>query len=103
MAASPWAPLLAVAAPHAVLLYNTDSLDLVGSLPFPHGQVNVLRFSRNGQLLLAGRGGKAGKGVVWSVADGRVLTEVGDEHDAVLAADISADQSQVALGGPSKV
>jgi hypothetical protein len=105
MAASPWAPLLAVAAPHAVLLYNTDSLDLVGSLPFPHGQVNVLRFSRNGQLLLAGggRGGKAGKVVVWSVADGRVLTEVGDEHDAVLAADISADQSQVALGGPSKV
>jgi hypothetical protein len=105
MAASPWAPLLAVAAPHSILLYNTDTLDLVGSLPFPYGQVNVLRFSRNGSLLLAGggRGGKEGKAVVWNVADGRVLTEVGDEHDAVLAADISADQTQVVLGGPGKV
>ncbi|HEY1378477.1 MAG TPA: hypothetical protein VGF55_16885, partial [Gemmataceae bacterium] len=105
MAASPWAPLLAVSAPHSVLLFNTDTLDHVGTLPFPHGQVNVLRFSRNGQLLLAGggRGGKEGKVVVWSVADGRVLTEVGDEHDAVLAADISADQTQIALGGPGKV
>ncbi len=105
LATSPWAPLLAVDAPHSVLLYNTDTLDLVGTLPFPHGQVNVLRFSRNGQLLLAGggRGGKEGKAVVWNVADGRVVAEVGDEHDAVLAADISADQTQVALGGPGKV
>jgi hypothetical protein len=105
LAASPWAPLLAVAAPHAVLLYNSDTLDLIGSLPFAYGQVDVLRFSRNGSLLLAagGRGGKEGKCVVWNVADGRVLTEVGDEHDAVLAADISADQTQIALGGPGKV
>ena len=104
MAASPWAPLVAVAAPHAVLLYNTDTLDLIGSLPFTYGQVNVLRFSRSGNLLLAGggRGGKEGKVVVWNVADGRMLTEVGDEHDAVLAADISADQTQIALGGPGK-
>src|SRR5581483_1559583 len=105
LAASPWAPLLAVAAPKQVLLYDTDTLQLVGVLPFPHGQVNVLRFSRNGSLLLAGggRGGKAGKVVVWSIADGRVMTELGDEHDAVLAADISADQTQIALGGPGKV
>jgi hypothetical protein len=104
LATSPWAPMLAVAAPHSVLLYNTDSLALVGSLPFPYGQVNVLRFSRNGSLLLAGggRGGKEGKVVVWNITDGRVLTEVGDEHDAVLAADISADQTQIALGGPGK-
>ncbi len=104
LAASPWAPVLAVAAPHSVLLYNTDTLDLIGTLPFPYGQVNVLRFSRSGGLLLAGggRGGKEGKVTVWNVADGRVLTEVGDEHDAVLAADISADQTQIALGGPGK-
>jgi hypothetical protein len=104
LAASPWAPIVAVAAPHSVLLYNTDTLDLIGTLPFPHGQVNVLRFSRSGNLLMAGggRGGKEGKVVVWNVADGRVLTEVGDEHDAVLAADISADQTQIALGGPGK-
>ncbi|HEX4589506.1 MAG TPA: c-type cytochrome domain-containing protein, partial [Gemmataceae bacterium] len=105
LAASPWAPLVAVAAPHSVLLYNTDTFDLLGSLPFPYGQVNVLRFSRNGNLLLAGggRGGKEGKVIIWNVADGRVMTEVGDEHDAVLAADISADQTQIALGGPGKI
>jgi Planctomycete cytochrome C/Anaphase-promoting complex subunit 4 WD40 domain len=104
LSASPWAPLVAVAAPHSVLLYNTDTFDLIGALPFPYGQVNVLRFSRSGALLLAGggRGGKEGRVVVWNVADGRVLTEVGDEHDAVLAADISADQTQIALGGPGK-
>src|SRR5439155_18890774 len=78
---------------------------LLGTLPFEHGQVNVLKFSRNGLLLLAGggRGGKAGKVVVWNVADGKPVVEVGDEHDAVLAADISADQTQIALGGPAKV
>jgi hypothetical protein len=105
LAASPWAPLVAVAASKQVLLIHTESWHLLGTLPFEHGQVNVLKFSRNGQLLLAGggRGGKAGKAVVWNVADGKVVIEVGEEHDAVLAADISADHTQIALGGPGKV
>jgi hypothetical protein len=105
LAASPWAPLAAVAAPKQVLLYHTDTLELLGVLPFPHGQPHVLKFSRNGQLLLAGggRGGHSGKVVVWNVASGQVVTEVGDERDVVLAADISADQTQIALGGPGKV
>jgi hypothetical protein len=105
MAVSPWAPLLAVAGPHEVVLLDADSLAPLGALPFPHGQVNVLKFSRNGQLLLAGggRGGKSGKVAVWNVLTGKLLIEVGDEHDAVLAADISADQTQVALGGPGKM
>jgi hypothetical protein len=104
LAASPWAPLVAVAAPKQVLLYHADTLDLLGTLPFPHGQVNVLKFSRNGSLLLAGggRGGKLGKVVVWSVATGQVVTEVGNEADSVLAADLSADQTQIAVGGPGK-
>ena len=94
-----------IAAPKQVILFHADTLHVLGALPFPHGQVNVLKFSRNGQLLLAGggRGGKAGKVVVWNVADGKQVIEVGDEHDAVLAADISADQTQIALGGPGKV
>jgi hypothetical protein len=105
LAASPWAPLLAVAAPHQVLLFHTDSLHLLGALPYAHGQVNVLKFSRAGRLLLAGggRGGKSGQVTVYDVATGKVVIEVGDEHDAVLAADISADQTQIALGGPGKV
>lgn len=104
LAANPWSPLLAVAAPKAVLLYNSATFDLIGVLPFPHGQVNVLHFSRNGQLLLAGggHGGKSGKVAVWNIADGKLIAEIGDEHDAVLAADISADQTQIALGGPGK-
>src|SRR5437868_859201 len=104
LAASPWAPLLAVAGPKEVVLLDADSLAPLGALPFPHGQVNVLKFSRNGQLLLAGggRGGKSGKAAVWNVVTGKALIEVGDEHDSVLAADISADQTQIALGGPGK-
>jgi hypothetical protein len=105
LAASPWAPLVAVAGQKQVLLYHSDTLDLVGVLPFPEGIAHVLKFSRNGSLLLAGggRGAKSGKVVVWSVASGERIFTVGDETDVVLAADISADQTQIALGGPSKM
>jgi hypothetical protein len=105
LAASPWAPLVAVAGQHQVLLYNTDTGSPVGVLPFEPGAVNVLRFSRNGKLLLAGggRGGQSGKVVVWNVETGEKVIEVGQEADAILAADISADQTQIAVGGPGKV
>jgi hypothetical protein len=105
LAASPWAPLVAVGGQQQVLLYNSDTLELLGVLPFPEGEAHVLRFSRNGSLLLAGGGhaAKSGRVVVWSVKTGERLFEGGDETDAVLAADISADQTQIALGGPSKV
>jgi hypothetical protein len=105
LAASPWAPLVAVAGQKQVLLYHSDTLELLGVLPFPEGSIHVLKFSRNGSLLLAGggRGGKSGRVIVWSVTTGERIFEVGDESDVVLAADISADQSQIALGGPSKV
>jgi WD40 repeat protein len=105
LAANPWSPLIAVAGPKEAILLDADSLAPLGALPFELGQVNVLKFSRNGQLLLVagGRGGKSGKAAVWNILTGKLLIEVGDEHDAVLAADISADQTQVALGGPGKV
>jgi hypothetical protein len=105
LASSPWAPLVAVGGVKQVLLYNSDTLELVGVLPFPEGVPHVLKFSRTGSLLLAGggRGGKSGRVVVWSVTKGERLFEVGDESDTVLAADISPDQTQVALGGPGKV
>jgi hypothetical protein len=105
LAASPWAPLVAVGGQKQVLLYNSDSLDLLGVLPFPEGTPNVLKFSRNGSLLLAGGGqaGKSGKVVIWSVTKGERLFSVGDESDSVLAADVSPDQTRVALGGPGKV
>jgi WD40 repeat protein len=105
LAASPWAPLVAVGGSKQVLLYHGDTLQLLGVFPFPYGTPHVLKFSRNGGLLLAGggRGGQSGKVVVWDVKSGSQIIEVGNEQDAVLAADISADQQLIALGGPSKM
>src|SRR5262245_58634444 len=102
LAASPWAPLVAVGGQKQVLLYHSDTLDLHGVLPFPEGTPHALKFSRNGSLLLAGggRGGKSGRVVVWSVTKGERVFEIGEESDAVLAADISPDQTRVALAGP---
>lgn len=105
LAASPWAPLVAVAGHERILLYNTDDLKLLGVLPFPEGIPHVLKFSRNGKLLLAagGRGADSGKVVLFDVATGQRVTEIGDESDSVLAADISPNQKWVALGGPAKL
>jgi WD40 repeat protein len=105
LAASPWAPLVAVGSQKQILLFQGDTMELIGVLPFTHGTPNVLKFSRNGSLLLAGggRGGQSGKVVVYDVRNGETIVEVGNETDAVLAADISADQAQIALGGPSKM
>jgi WD40 repeat protein len=105
MAASPWAPLVAVAGHKQVLLYQAQKNRLVGVLPFPEGTIHVLKFSRNGSLLLAGggRGGQSGLAVVFDVKTGKRVFEIGKEYDVVLAADISPDHGQVALGGPSKV
>jgi hypothetical protein len=105
LAANPWSPLIAVSGHKQVLLYHTGTLDLEAVLPFPEGQAHALRFSRNGQLLLAagGRGAQLGKAIVFDVKTGERVAEVGSEYDLVLAADISPDQSMVALGGPKKV
>jgi hypothetical protein len=105
MAASPWAPLLAVAGHERVLLYHTDTLKLLGALPFPERIPYVLKFSRNGKWLLAagGRGAHSGRVVLWDVTTGKRLTEIGDEADIVLAADVSPDHKLVALGGPGKL
>ncbi len=105
MAASPWAPLVAIAGHKQVLLYRTTDYHLVGVLPFPEGVIYVLKFSRNGDLLLAGggRGGQTGLAVAWDVKKGNRVFEVGKEYDVVLAADISPDHAQVVLGGPGKV
>ena len=105
MAANPWSPVVAIGGQKQVLLYHADTQLLLGVLPFPEGTPNVLKFSRNGSLLIAGggRAGKSGKVVIWDITKGERLFAVGDESDAVLAADISPDQSRVALGGPSKM
>ncbi|MBL8814655.1 MAG: hypothetical protein JNL58_01405 [Planctomyces sp.] len=105
IATSPWAKLIAVAGQKQVILYHSETMEPLGVLPFPEGQARVLKFSRNGSLLLAGGGHGASKGlaVVWNVKSGERVMEVGDELDEVLAADISADQQLVAVGGPGKI
>ncbi|MCP4849261.1 MAG: hypothetical protein GY899_15070 [Verrucomicrobiaceae bacterium] len=101
---SPWAPLIALAVPRQVLLYNSNTLDLEGVLPFPEGSPSSLAFSRNGSLLIAGggRGGKSGLVVGWLIKTGERIFEIGSEFDAVLAADITSDHKLIALGGPGR-
>lgn len=105
LATSPWAPLAAVSGFQQVIVYNTATLQLLGVLPFPEGQPEILKFSRNGSLLMVGggRGGASGKVVLFDVKTGQRVAEIGDEYDVVLAADISPDHTQVALGGPKKM
>ena len=105
LASSPWAPLLAVAGQEQVLLYHADSLKLLGILPFPEGEPITVRFSRSGQLLLAGGGRAAQSGcvVLWEVVSGKKLMTLGEDYDTVLAADIRPDQAQVAMGGPARL
>lgn len=105
LAASPWAPLIAVGGQRQVLLFNTDTLELAGILPFPEGFPDVLKFSRDGQLVLAGGGigAKLGRVVVWNVTTGARVAEAGEEFDQVLAADLSPDHTLLALGGPSRL
>jgi mono/diheme cytochrome c family protein len=105
MAASPWSPLIALGGQRQVLLYHTETLELAGILPFPEGYPTVLRFSRNGKMLLAGggEGARQGSAVVWEVATGERIIKVGEEFDTVLAADLSGDQKWIALGGPDRL
>lgn len=104
MAASPWAPLLAVTGQRQVLLYHTETLSLEGILPFDRGQPASLSFHPSGKYLLAGggTGGKSGTTVVWDVPSGKPMLTAGKEYDTVLAASLRADLGGVALGGPGK-
>lgn len=105
LAASPWAPLVALGGQKQVFLYNTDTLQLAGVFPFPEGYPHDVKFSRNGKLLLAGGGRGANKGVVavWDITTGERILTAGDELDVALAADISSNQKWIALGGPDRL
>jgi WD40 repeat protein len=105
LATSPWAPLAAIGGQKQVLLFNTDSLELIGIIPFNEGMPAHIQFSRNGKLLViaGGHGGKSGRVIVWDITKAERLMTVGAEYDTVLAADISPDQTKIALGGPDRL
>ena len=104
LAASPWAPLVAAAGQEHVRLLHSETGDEIGRLAFPEGEPHVIRFSRNGAVLLVagGRPVASGRVVLFDVRSGKRLAEIGDELDAVLAADLSPDQRLVALGGSGR-
>lgn len=105
MDVSPWAPLLAVANQDQVRLIHTETEEELGRLAFPEGEPHVIRFSRDGAVLMVagGRPVQSGRVVLFDVASGKRLAEIGDEIDTVLAADLSPDQRLVALGGSGRV
>jgi hypothetical protein len=105
LAASPWAPLLAIAGHERIYLYDLAKRKGDGEIAFPEGVPFVLRFSRDGSSLLAagGKGVQSGKAVLFDVKSGKRLASIGQEMDEVLAADISPDGKLVAIGGPGKI
>ena len=105
MAASPWAPLVAVGGQEQVTFYHTDTGELLGVLPFPEGEPQSLTFTRDGRQLLIGGGrhNASGCAVLVDVASGERISKVGDELDIVLAADISPDKTRIAIAGPQKI
>ena len=105
MASAPWSPLVALAGQKQVILYNTENLQISGILPYEDGFIESMNFSRNGKLVIAsgGRGGKSGNVVGWNIETGRRVLSVGEEQDTILSADLSADQSLVAIGGTNKL
>ena len=105
MESSPWAPLLAVTGQRQILLYHTDSLELIGILPFPYGTPETVSFHPSGKYLLAagGIGGKSGTTITWDVTNGKSIMTMGKEFDSILAADLRADLGGIALGGPSRL
>ncbi|MCH1440013.1 MAG: hypothetical protein L7W43_10175, partial [Rubripirellula sp.] len=105
LAASPWAPLVAIAGQKQVSLYHTETGKLEGIIPFPEGIPQVLTFSVDGGYLLVAGGTHSSKGVasVYDIKTGERVIKVGDELDTVFGADVNDDLSKIALGGPQKL
>ncbi len=104
IAASPWAPLIAITGQRQILLHHTESLELVGILPFPEGDPVSLAFTPDARYLIVGGGvpGKSGVTVTFDITTGARLLTVGKEFDSVLAADIRPGFDIIATGGPSR-
>ena len=105
LATSPRAAVAAASGYGVIELFDPAARSSLGTLAFPEGEPLVLAFSPSGRLLMAA-GGKpvqSGSVVLFDVATGKKLASVGDEPDAILAADISPDEKLVAIGCTSRL
>lgn len=105
LAASPRAPVAAASGYGVIEFFAPATRESLGTLPFAEGEPLALRFSRSGRRLLAAGGLPVETGVaaVYDVATGKRLAAVGDEPDAVQAADLSPDERMVAVGCTSRL
>ena len=105
LAASPRAPLIAIAVQRQVVFAHADApTQSIGVLDFEAGMVESLCFSADGSKLLVAGGvaGKRGSAEVFDVATGKRIARVGRLRDRAIAAALSPDASLVALGGIQK-
>ena len=100
LAGSPWAPLIAVGGPGQVVLYHAEQRRRIGILPFAEGLPHLLKFTADGERLLAagGAAGTSGSVVLWNVISGRREVEIDGSEDVIVAADINRERTQIALG-----
>lgn len=105
MAASPWAPLLAISSLRQVILVHSDTLELVGIIPFPEGEPVSLTFTPDARYLIIGGGiaGKSGTTVTVDVTNGQRVLSAAKEFDTVLCSDIRPGFDIVATGSPSRL
>lgn len=105
IAASPWAPLIAVAGQKQIVMYHSETAELLGILPFPEGVPQDLHFSRDGAYLIVGGGEHSVRGLVaiYDVKTGERVASIGDELDTVFGADANDTMTRVAMGGPLKM
>ncbi len=88
-----------------VLVFDLSTNSLVNTLPFPEGEVEVLRFSIDGTKLLAAGGVPAESGgiVVWDVVTSKRQWHRHFGDDAVLAADFLKGETTTVSGGPDRL
>ena len=104
MAVSPSGKWAALGGQLQVLIFDLQTFQLAGVLPYPEGEVKVIRFDQNGKFVFAGGGVAAESGIVvgWQLSTGQRVLEIGDEFDTVLALDVSPDDSSILIGGPGR-
>jgi WD40 repeat protein len=105
IAASPWAPLIAVSSLRQVLLIHSESLELVGILPFPEGEPVSLAFTPDSRYLIVGGGiaGKSGTTITFDVTNGSRILTAAKEFDSILCCDIRPGFDIIATGSPSRL